>query len=152
MPERDVDPTQLFNDLVRVETEVWNAVDQRLRSDHGLPLSWFEPMQVVDRLESGRVGEIAAALRITVGGASKLSGRIERAGYMHRRPASNDRRATEIALTEAGRKKLAAAERTHRAELERRLGRALPRSSLRQLGSALRRLREAPVGAEVSAA
>jgi len=37
------DIRQVFGDLVRVETELWDAVDERLRTEVALPLSWFEP-------------------------------------------------------------------------------------------------------------
>ena len=30
----------LFSELVRFETDLWNAVDARLRSEHGLQLTW----------------------------------------------------------------------------------------------------------------
>ena len=45
----------LFNELVRFEIELWNAVDARLRADCGLLLSEFEPMQVVSRRTACRV-------------------------------------------------------------------------------------------------
>ena len=38
-----------FNELIRFETELWDAVDKRLREVHDLPLTWFEPMQVIER-------------------------------------------------------------------------------------------------------
>ena len=37
----------LFNDLIRFEIDLWNAVDARLKSEFGLPLTHFEPMSVV---------------------------------------------------------------------------------------------------------
>jgi len=36
----EVDLATLFSDLVRLETELWDRVDHRLRTDHDLPLSW----------------------------------------------------------------------------------------------------------------
>lgn len=50
-----VELADLFSNLVRLETELWDLVDHRLRKDHDLPLSWFEPMQVVDRVVDSRV-------------------------------------------------------------------------------------------------
>jgi acetyl-CoA acetyltransferase len=32
------------------QTELWDALDSTLRKEHGLPMSRFEPMAVVDRL------------------------------------------------------------------------------------------------------
>lgn len=37
----------LFSELVRLETELWNAVESRLRSEHGIPLPFFEFMRVI---------------------------------------------------------------------------------------------------------
>jgi DNA-binding MarR family transcriptional regulator len=71
-------------DRVAVKIEMvadrWNRLDDRLRRDHDLPLSWFEPMQVMDRVPDCWVADIARELVITVGGASKLVNRIEQAG------------------------------------------------------------------------
>ena len=33
----------LFNDLIRFEIELWNAVDARLKREFDLPLTHFEP-------------------------------------------------------------------------------------------------------------
>ena len=76
----------LFSELIRFETELWNAVDARLRADYDLPLSRFEPMQVIARHGTCRVNDIAEELAITVGGTSKLVDRIEASGHCRRRP------------------------------------------------------------------
>ncbi len=57
-----LDLAALFSDLVRLETELWDLVDARLRRDHDLALSWFEPMQVVDPHAWLRVIDIAEGL------------------------------------------------------------------------------------------
>jgi MarR family transcriptional regulator, organic hydroperoxide resistance regulator len=36
----------LFNDIIRFEIELWNAVDARLKSEFGLPLTHFEANRV----------------------------------------------------------------------------------------------------------
>ena len=56
----------LFSDLIRLETELWDLVDTRLRREHGLALSWFELMQVIDSTPGCRVVDIAEALSITI--------------------------------------------------------------------------------------
>ena len=104
-----VELATLFSELVRLETELWDRVDRRLRNDHDLPLSWFEPMQVIDRVPHCRVADIAQALSITVGGTSKLVDRIERSGLCSRAPNPDDARSSVLALTRAGRRRLDAA-------------------------------------------
>jgi DNA-binding MarR family transcriptional regulator len=133
------DLRQLFDDLVRLETELWDAVDERLRTVTVLPLTWFEPMSVIDRMEGCRVHDIAHALGITVGGTSKLVDRIEAAGLCHRRPNPDDRRSTLIALTPAGEARLIAAGSEFDAVLAQWF--ALPEETLEPFAAALRQLR-----------
>jgi len=73
------DLRQVFNDLIRFEIDLWNAVDARLKRDCDLPLTHFEPMSVMDRLPKCRVYDIASELGITTGGTSKLVDRSRRA-------------------------------------------------------------------------
>jgi MarR family transcriptional regulator, organic hydroperoxide resistance regulator len=85
------DLRRVFDDLIRFEIQLWNAVDARLRSEFGLPLSHFEPMSVMDRQPGCRVYDIATELGITTGGTSKLVDRIEASGYCRRLPNPADR-------------------------------------------------------------
>ena len=132
----------LFSDLVRLETELWELVDRRLRSDHDLPLSWFEPMQVIDRVEDCRVADIAEALSITVGGVSKLVDRIEGAGWCDRAPNPNDARSSVLMLTPGGRRELAAAKASFSDELALRLGDAVSPHRLAAFESTLCEVRQ----------
>jgi MarR family transcriptional regulator, organic hydroperoxide resistance regulator len=139
----DLDLKQLFSDLIRFETELWNAVDGRLRAEHGLPLHKFEPMQIIASQPNCRVYDIAGALSLTTGGVSKLVDSIEASGYCRRRPNPGDRRSSIITLTPDGRKALARATKTFQAELELRLGSALSDRALEQFTLALGALRAA---------
>ena len=137
------DLKQLFSDLIRYETELWNAVDARLRAEHGLPLHRFEPMQIIAIQPDCRVYDIAGALSITTGGVSKLVDSIEAAGYCRRRANPGDRRSSIIELTPAGKKLLARATKTFEAELELRLGSLLSGRALSQFASSLNAPRDA---------
>jgi DNA-binding MarR family transcriptional regulator len=132
----------IFNDLVRLEIEVWNAVDARLRADHGLPLTYFEPMSVIDRMGACRVYDIVAELGITTGGASKLVDRIEQDGLLQRRPNPNDRRSSLIELTAKGQSVFRSAEKSFDDELETRLSGVSTRG-MEQMAATLARLRAA---------
>jgi MarR family transcriptional regulator, organic hydroperoxide resistance regulator len=132
---------QVFNDLVRLEIEVWNAVEARLKREFNLPLTHFEPMAVIERVPNCRVYDIAAELAITPGGVSKLVDRIEASGYCRRRPNPGDRRSSLIELTPEGRRLVAEAGAAVDDELEQGLGRAVPERTLRQFAATLRRLR-----------
>ena len=137
------DLRQLFNDLIRFEIELWNAVDARLKSEFGLPLTHFEPMSVIDRVPRCRVYDIATELGITTGGTSKLVDRIEASGYCRRLPNPGDRRSSLLELTPDGRRVLAEAGVAFDEELQRWLGAAVPERTLRQFAATLARLRAA---------
>ena len=134
----------LFSNLVRLEIALWNQLDRKLETTHGVPLRWFKPMRVVSLSNNGhlKVNEIAEALMITVGGTSKLVDRIVDAGYFRREPDPGDRRVSRVVLTPAGKRKLASASKTHRQELERVIGGTLDVKERRQLGTLIGRLLE----------
>jgi DNA-binding MarR family transcriptional regulator len=129
-------------DLIRLEIALWDRIDTRLRESHELPLAFFEPLHFVSRARRGsmRVGDLARALRVTVGGASKLVDRIERAGLLAREPDPDDRRASRVALTAAGKRKLTSAARTYEAEVSRIVGEALGPEEQQQLRDHVSRL------------
>jgi DNA-binding MarR family transcriptional regulator len=132
----------VFSELVRLETELWNAVDARLRTDFDLPLSRYEPMRVMERRGLCRVNDIATELVITVGGTSKLVDRIEASGHCQRRSNPEDGRSSIIELTPAGTRLLAKASVALEDELTTRFDAVLtsPRS-LTQFAASLTKLR-----------
>ena len=137
------DLREVFNDLIRFEIEIWNAVESRLQAEFGLPLTHFEPMSVIARIPGCRVYDIAAELKITPGGASKLVDRIEASGYCRRLPNPDDRRSSLLELTLEGRRMLVKAGVVFDEELDRWLGSALPERALREFAATLTRLRAA---------
>jgi DNA-binding MarR family transcriptional regulator len=136
------DLRQLFDNLIRFEIEMWNAIDGRLKKDFSLPLVQLEPMLAIDRRPGCRVYDIAADLKITSGGTSKLVDRLEASGYCRRLPNPADRRSSVLELTDAGRRLLAEAGEAFDEELQRWLGSAVPERTLRQFATTLARLRQ----------
>jgi DNA-binding MarR family transcriptional regulator len=137
------DLTVLFSELIRFEIELWNAVDARLRREHDLQLTWFEPMRVMSKHSACRVLDLKEDLSITVGGASKLVDRIEAAGLCRRRANPEDRRSQIVELTPAGRLLLAEATKSFEDELRARLEPAVTERALDQFLATLLRLRAA---------
>src|ERR1700759_775283 len=119
----------VFSELIRLETELWDAVEGRVRTQHGVALGSYEVMRVIARQPGCRVQDIAGALSITVGGVSKIIDRIEAAGYCARRVNPADRRSSVIELTPSGGHLLGELTRTVEQELARRLGPVLPGGS-----------------------
>ncbi|HXC82120.1 MAG TPA: MarR family winged helix-turn-helix transcriptional regulator [Trebonia sp.] len=133
----------LFSELVRLETELWDAVEERLKKDHGVNLPTYEFVQVISRVRDCRVQDIAAELSITVGGTSKIVDRIEAAGLCARRANPSDRRSSIIELTPPGKRLASRAAATVDDELRKRIGTAMPERSLAQFTKTLTKLRSA---------
>jgi DNA-binding MarR family transcriptional regulator len=133
----------LFSALTRLETELWDAVDVRLRKECDLPLGRYEAMVVIASLGTCRVFDIASALSITVGGASKLIDRVEAAGFCARKMNPGDRRSSLLELTPAGTMKVDEGRSVVEAELVRRFTPVLTKQDASRLLEVLARLRSA---------
>jgi MarR family transcriptional regulator, organic hydroperoxide resistance regulator len=138
----------LFSELVRLETQLWNAVENRLRTDFNVTMPFFEFMQIISRNPACRVHDIATELCITVGGTSKIVDRIEAAGYCARQANPSDRRSSIIALTASGKRLLPRLTAAVDDELRSRLSRDFSDKSLVQLTKTLTRLRAATEAAD----
>jgi MarR family transcriptional regulator, organic hydroperoxide resistance regulator len=139
---RDLDAIGFADDLIRLEIIVWDRIDARLREGHEVSLAFFEVLRAVSAgaPEGVRVGEVAAALGITVGGTSKLVDRIVAAKLVARRADPDDRRASRLALTAAGRRVLDAASGTYREEVARLLDPVLDPAEQRRMHGFITRL------------
>jgi DNA-binding MarR family transcriptional regulator len=137
-----VDGVALASDLIRLEIALWDRVDARLRGSHELPLAFFEGLLFISRAPgaSMRVGDLARELRVTVGGTSKLIDRIQRAGLIARQPDPDDRRASRVVLTTAGKRRLTAAVKTYEAEVASVLGAVLGPEEQQQMNDYIARL------------
>lgn len=133
---------QWLSDLVRIEIALWDAIDAELRQQHDLSLPFFEALYFVDSFKDGtpRVGDLAQSLRITVGATSKLVDRVEAARLICRTPDAYDRRASRVALTDAGRHTLSAASVTYSAKLASLLDASLTADEQQQMHMLIKRL------------
>ena len=143
-----VDLKRLYHDLVRFETELWAAVDTRLRTDCDLQLTWFEIMQLLGREPGRRVQDIATEFAISVGGTSKVVDRIVVAGFSRRIPNPQDGRSALLELTEVGQQKLAEAVPVFEDELALRFRSVLGEGELERLALNLRLLRTSAFSVE----
>jgi DNA-binding MarR family transcriptional regulator len=107
---------------------------------HDLSLAFFESLYFIEQSRDGslRVGDLARALRITVGATSKLIDRIEAAGLLRRELDADDRRASRVALADAGTRTLADASTTYEAEMATVLDATLSTDEQRRLHASSR--------------
>ncbi|MFJ9692142.1 MarR family winged helix-turn-helix transcriptional regulator [Kitasatospora sp. NPDC101183] len=134
-----VDLPAFFADLVRCETRLYNALNDRLRTAHGIVTSQFEFLRHLRDHPGARVADLAAEFAIGIGATSKGVDRLEKQGWAVRRPNPADRRSSLLALTDDGTRLVDAAEETFAAGLAELIGGA----SVSAAGRALAELRAA---------
>jgi len=137
-----INPIQWLSDLIRVEIVLWNRINARLLQAHDLSLAFFESLYSMAQSPDGtlRIGELARSLRITVGATSKLVDRMEAAGLIRRQLDAEDRRASRVVLTDAGKQALAAASTTYTVELAALLDTTLTTDEQQHLHTLVKRL------------
>jgi DNA-binding MarR family transcriptional regulator len=94
-----------WRELMPVHAAVTAALDERLRSEVGIPGSWYEALVEI-ALAGGtmRMNQFATETTLTKSGASRFVDRLEKAGLVERRMCATDRRVWQLALTPEGKR------------------------------------------------
>jgi DNA-binding MarR family transcriptional regulator len=138
-----VDLPGFFADLVRCETRLYNALNDRLRERHGIVTSQFEALRYLRDHPGSRVADLAAEFAIGIGATSKTIDRLEKQGWALRQPNPSDRRSSLLALTDDGLQLVDAAEGTFTQRLAELTADALKTSPMTAAAQALSQLRSA---------
>jgi len=101
-----------FDDLVRCETRLYNAIGDSLRVEHGIAAAQFEFLRYLRDHPRSRVADVAATFAAGIGAISKMTDRLEARGWVTRLPNPADGRSSLISLTASGAALAAEAERT----------------------------------------
>ena len=149
MASKSADPRVLFADLVRCETRLYNALNDRLRERHGIVTSQFEFLHHLREHPGSRVADLATEFAVGIGATSKGVDRLESKGWVARRPNPADRRSSLLVLTDEGVSLVDAAQRTVTERLTELLTPTLGASRLSATAHALSLLRTALERAEV---
>lgn len=136
-----VDLPAFFADLVRCEMRLYNALNDRLREQHGIVTSQFEFLRFLREHPGARVADLAAEFAIGAGATSKGVDRLEKQGWVVRQPNPSDRRSSLLALTDDGSQLVDAAETTFTEGLAELIGDALDGSSASAAVRAFSKLR-----------
>jgi DNA-binding MarR family transcriptional regulator len=134
---------RLFDDLVRCETRLYNALGEALRTEHGIVAAQFEFLRYLRDHPRARVADVAANFAAGVGAISKGADRLQAAGWVQRLPNPADGRSSLLSLTPSGTELLAAAESTFDDHLAALVGPALTADEVDAAGAALAALRRA---------
>ncbi|MCA1219730.1 MarR family winged helix-turn-helix transcriptional regulator [Streptomyces sp. 8L] len=134
---------RFFDDLVRCETRLYNALNDRLRERHGIVTSQFEFLRHLRDHSGSRVADVAAAFAVGIGAISKSIDRLEARGWVARRANPADRRSSLLDLTDEGRRLTDAAEATFTERAAELIGGTLTRHQVTAAAEALSVLRAA---------
>lgn len=135
VPRLDAEESAAWLSLVTMLELLPSALDSQLQRDAGMThfefavLSFlrFSPDQTL------RMTELAAGTNATLPRLSHVVTRLERRGVVERMPCPEDRRATNVRLTDAGRRELVRATPGHIALVRRAVIDSLSREQLAQL-------------------
>jgi DNA-binding MarR family transcriptional regulator len=126
--------------MLAVHAALSRRLDGELRSAHGLSLTMYDVLVNLEQVPSRRLTDLATALHFSQSGVSKVVGRMEAAGWLHRDPDPSDRRASLVGLTPAGRDLLRDARATHLAGVRRHFLSCLSPQEAAVLGDAFARV------------
>ncbi len=110
---------RLFTSTRMVES----VVDSALKREFGSSLPRFDLLSQLHRAADGlRMGELSTRILVTNGNVTWLVAALEREGFVKRRTAPDDRRATIVRLTAAGRRHFEMMAAAHEALIVRLFG------------------------------
>lgn len=90
--------------LMLVHAKVTGELDRVLRTEVGIPVSWYEALvEIAFAGGSMTMSRFARETTLTKSGATRFVDRLERAGLVARASGTADRRLLELSLTDEGR-------------------------------------------------
>jgi DNA-binding MarR family transcriptional regulator len=109
------DELETWLSYVATTTVLEGALDRQLQREAGMPLAYYLILAMLSDAPDRtlRMSELAAATQSSQSRLSHAVARLERNGWVRRKPCSQDRRSTYAQLTEEGFAALAAAAPGH---------------------------------------
>ena len=123
LPRRDLE-TRIVDDhhqalklwlrLLACTTRVEDVIRGRLRSEFTTTLPRFDLLAQLERHRDGlTMGDLSQRLMVTGGNVTGITDQLEKEGLVQRAPHPDDRRATTVRLTAAGRRQFRRMAATH---------------------------------------
>ncbi len=130
--------------LIGVTTWLPDAIDAQLQRDAGISHFEYQVMAMLSMApqRTRRMSEVAALANGSLTRLSRTVDRLEKRGWVTRRPDPDDGRATLAVLTDTGWEKVVATAPGHVAEVRRLVLDPLSRTQVRQLHEIATRIRQ----------
>jgi len=131
--------------LLRAHARLVGRLDAELRAEHGFGISSYEVLVRLAQSPNGmRLLDLSKSALITQSGMSRLVDRLETEGLVRRASAPDDGRGCLAVITEAGRRRLREANRSHLAGVRRLFLDRLDPGEMASLGRLWERLDAVP--------
>ena len=107
--------------LLHAHTTLVKALDGEMVAEHGLALTSYEVLLFLAESPDGkmRMHDLASSVLLSRSGLTRLCDRLERDALITRKACDSDARGAFAVITDAGRRKLESARRTHLAGVRR---------------------------------
>lgn len=137
-PWLDEDQQQAWRHVVGLFMTLPAAIDSDLQRNAGLSLYEYTVLANLSEATNGtlQMSDLAYRVNSSLSRLSHVISRLEKRGWVIKRPCENDRRASTVALTAAGKRKIRAAAPGHAQLVQELLVQPLTPAQLQQLGEA----------------
>ena len=135
--------------FLRAHAALVRELDRELEQEHGMPLTQYEVLLMLENAEGGRLrmNDLAGSVLLSQSGLTRVVDRLERQELVVRERCDSDRRGLHARITDAGRDRLAEARCTHLAGVRARFTELFDETELEQLASAWERVSPGSTGA-----
>ncbi len=133
----------IFGKFVEAQARLVNLLNKSLEENCSISIVWFEVLIRLARSPNHylAIGELGEQVVLTSGGITRLVDRIEKVGYVTRRPCPQDRRVQYVVITVQGWQKLQEAIPVHLENLQNHLINPLSEEELLNFENSLEKLR-----------
>ena len=136
--------------LMAAHARLAHQVGRDLEAATSLPLGSYNVLRLLQEAPGCRLrlGEVASAVLLTRGGATRLTKRLERAGLLRRESDARDLRGSSAVLTDRGREEWKRARVVFERTIAEQFGSLLSDSEAETLNAVLSRIVTAETGAD----
>ena len=142
--EPDQMTLEAWRGLLFAYARVISGLEADMLEQHDLPITWFDVLSRLSQSPDGRLRmhELEGVSLFTRSGVTRLADRLEAVGLVRRERSPEDRRGVYLAITAAGRAKIAEVWPDHIASIQKHFGQYLDPGDAESLRAATAKILE----------